>query len=109
MDRRFTIAFAVTSLAALSFAFPSTRSSSSTLAAAAAADVKFTGEVLPAGTKLVVGTATTRNLIVVKSGKADAVSNGIETVTTNCTATVVQSERSIDRLRIDFGSCPYTT
>jgi hypothetical protein len=97
MRRSCALAFAL----ALTVASPATRVS--------APDAKFTAEVLPAGTKLVVGSATTRNLIVVKPGKAETVSNGTETVTTNFTATVVQSERSIDRLRIDFGSCPFTS
>ena len=109
MDRSGAIAFVLAS----SLAFPAALAVPIARPAIGvpAPDAKFTAEILPAGTKLVVGSATTRNLIVAKSGKAEteAVSNGTESATANYTATVVQSERTIDRLKLDFGSCPFTT
>src|SRR6185369_16285546 len=109
MDRSGAIAFVLAS----SLAFPAALAVPIARPAIGvpAPDAKFTAEILPAGTKLVVGSATTRNLIVAKSGKAEteAVSSGTESATANYTATVVQSERTIDRLKLDFGSCPFTT
>jgi hypothetical protein len=103
MDRGCAIAFALAGSLAFPAARPATRAS--------APEAKFTAEILPAGTKLVVGSLTVRNQVTFKLGSEgmETVLGGTESATTNFTATVVQSDQSIDRLKIDFGNCPFAT
>jgi hypothetical protein len=98
MDRGCAIAFALASLLAFPFS-------------PALPDAKFTAEILPAGTKLVVGSLTVRNQVTLKPGRGEVETllGGTESTTANYTATVVQSDQSIDRLKIDFGNCPFAT
>lgn len=109
MDRSCAVAFAL----ATSLAFPASLTLPVLRPAtgAFAPEAKFTAEILPAGTKLVVCSQTVRDNVTWKpgSGGIEAVLAGIDSATANYTATVVQSDPSIDRLKIDFGNCPSAT
>jgi hypothetical protein len=79
-------------------------------APANAGDVTFGSEVLKTGTKLTVTSEQVWNSITMRPGASgnETISTGLNTGTTNLTVTVVHSDTSLDRMKFEFGKCPFS-
>ncbi len=79
-------------------------------APANAGEVTFGSEVLKTGTKLTVASEQVWNSITNRPGRSgnETISTGLNTGTANFTATVVHSDASLDRMKFEFGKCPFS-